>query len=87
MKDGLERLVNRTEFDKFLGLTLEGISNIQSLELEYDESTQFVNVKKFATGTEDVQNQSVSYDLTKGSKPFGNVNTGRRGRSRMGMMF
>jgi hypothetical protein len=87
MKDGLERLVNRTEFDKFLGLTLEGISNIQSLELEYDDATNFVNVKNFATGTEDVQTQSVPYDLTQGSRPFGNVPAGRRGRSRMGMMF
>ena len=87
MKDGLERLVNRTEFDKFLGLTLEGISNIQSLELGYDESTNFVNVKSFTTGTEDVQGQSVPYDLTNGPKPFGNVPAGRRGRSRMGMMF
>jgi hypothetical protein len=87
MKDGLERLVNRTEFDKFLGLTLEGISNIQNLSFEYDPDTNFVNIRNFNTGTEEIQTKSIPYDLTQGSKPFGNVFSGRRGRSRMGMHF
>jgi hypothetical protein len=34
-----------------------------------------------------VQGQSVPYNLANGPKPFGNVYTGRRGPSRMGMMF
>jgi hypothetical protein len=87
MKDGLERLVNRTEFDKFLGLTLEGISNIQNLSLEYNDDNKYVNVKNFTTGTEDVQSQSVPYSLTQGNKPFGNVYSGNRGRARMPMHF
>lgn len=87
MKDGLERLVNRTEFDKFLGLTLEGISNIKNLSFEYDPEKNFVNVRNFNTGTEDVQSKSVPFNLTQGARPFGNVFSGRRGRSRMGMHF
>ena len=87
MKDGLERLVNRAEFDKFLGLTVEGVSNIQGLQYDYDDQTGFVNVKSFITGTEDLQNQSISYDLTKGNKPFGQPLQPRRRRGGMGMAF
>uniref|UniRef100_A0A6C0B656 Galactosyltransferase C-terminal domain-containing protein n=1 Tax=viral metagenome TaxID=1070528 RepID=A0A6C0B656_9ZZZZ len=86
MKDGLERLVNRTEFDKYLGLTLEGISDIKGLDYNYDDETGIVNVTKFITGTEDVENQSTRYDLTKGNRPFGLVLQQRRTRG-MGMMF
>jgi hypothetical protein len=87
MKDGLERLVNRAEFDKYLGLTLEGISNIKGLQYEYDNQSGFVNVKSFITGTEDIQNQSTPFDLTKGNRPFNApILTGRR-RAAMGMSF
>jgi len=87
LKDGLERLVNRTEFDKYLGLTLEGISNIQNLSYDYDPDTNFVNVRNFNTGTEEVQSKSVPYNLTQGPRPFGNVLYRTRTRSRMGMHF
>uniref|UniRef100_A0A6C0B234 Galactosyltransferase C-terminal domain-containing protein n=1 Tax=viral metagenome TaxID=1070528 RepID=A0A6C0B234_9ZZZZ len=87
MKDGLERLVNRAEFDKFLGLTLEGISNIQGLQYDYDEQTGFVNVKSFITGTEELQNQSTAHNLTNGNRPFNAPILGGRRRPAMGMSF
>jgi len=85
MKDGLERLINRAEFDKYLGLTKEGISDIQMLKLEYEDSSNFVNVRNFSTGTESLQAASVPYDITQGNKPF--VAPPRRGRARMGMFL
>jgi hypothetical protein len=87
LKDGLERLVNRTEFDKYLGLTLEGISNIQNLSFDYDPDTNFVNVRNFNTGTEEVQSKSVPYNLTQGTRPFGNTFYRTRTRAPMGMRF
>jgi len=87
MKDGLERLVNRTEFDKFLGLTMEGINNIQNLSFDYDADTHFVNVRSFTTGTEDLQKNSVNDSLAQVARPFLNVVAGIRGRSRVGMFF
>ena len=87
MKDGLARLVNRTEFDKFLGLTLEGISNIQNLSFDYDADTNFVNIRNFNTGTEEVQKSSTPYSLTQGQKPFGNGFYRTRGPVRMNMRF
>ena len=87
MKDGLDRLVNREEFNKYLDLTKEGISDIQSLNFEYDATTNFVNVKQFITGTEDIQSKSVPYNLTSGNKPFSTPVRGRRGRAAMGMRF
>ena len=87
MKDGLVRLVNRTEFDKFLGLTLEGISNIQNLSFDYDPDTNFVNIRNFITGTEEVQKSSTPYNLTQGQKPFGNGFYRTRGPVRMNMRF
>jgi hypothetical protein len=87
MKDGLERLVNRVEFDKYLGLTSEGISNIQNLTFNYDSDKNFVNITSFTTGTEDVQTQSVPFNITQGNRPFGNVFLSKRGRSRMSMFL
>ena len=52
-KDGLLKVVNRTEHDRVYYGSQEGISNLLAMgDLKYDyvESTGFVNIKQFSTG-------------------------------------
>ena len=87
LPDGMNRVVNRKEFDRYLLLTTEGINSIHNLNYTIDENN-FVNVSTFSTGVEPYTNQNVNHDLRSGPKPFGNVNqfTSRRG-ARMGMIL
>ena len=90
MKDGLERIVNRSEFDRYLSDTIEGIRSIKNLTYTSDHSKQFINVTGFNTDNEPKTDLNIIHDIRNGSKPFtantlmGN-STGRRGRGRMGM--
>ena len=70
MKDGLTRLVNRTEFDRFLEETNEGWQSIQGLEYDFDEDTGFINVSQFRTGIEPNSRNNTIHDLRNGNDPF-----------------
>jgi hypothetical protein len=70
MKDGLKRLVNRSEFDRFLGETNEGWQSIQELEYEFDEKSSFINVTRFNTGIEPNSRNNTIHDLRDGNDPF-----------------
>ena len=81
MKDGLTRVVNRREFNRYLNETNEGWHSIQDLEYSIDEETGFVNVTNFYTGVVSNPNENKIHDLRNGSKPFGgllNMNTRRK---------
>jgi len=83
--DGLEKEVNRSEFERYSKETLEGINSITNLEYQYDEYTGFVNVSSFQTGKEEnVKTRSI-HDIRAGSKPFGDVIVPRR--SYMKLLF
>ena len=89
MKDGLGRLVNRGEFDRYLNETTEGWHSIQGLEYNIDENTGFVNVTNFYTGIVSNPKENKIHDLRNGSRPFGgflNMNSKRR-NPRLGMMM
>jgi hypothetical protein len=89
MKDGLGRLVNRGEFDRYLNETQEGWHSIQSLEYNINEETGFVDVSHFYTGVVANPSQNKIHDLRNGSRPFGgllNMNTKRR-HARIGMIM
>jgi hypothetical protein len=89
MKDGLARLVNRGEFDRYLSETQEGWHSIQSLEYNINEETGFVDVSNFYTGVVANPSQNKIHDLRNGSRPFGgllNMNTKRR-HPRIGMIM
>ena len=89
MKDGLSRLVNRGEFDRYLSETSEGWHSIQSLEYNINEETGFVNVTNFYTGIVSNPKENKIHDLRNGSRPFGgllNMNTKRR-NPRFGMIM
>jgi hypothetical protein len=70
MKDGLERLVNRGEFDRYMADTNEGVQSINTLNYNIDETTGFIDVTSFFTGIEPNSNQNVIHDLRQGSRPF-----------------
>lgn len=89
MKDGLKRTVNRSEFDRYMSETLEGIRSIKNLNYVLESSTGFVNVSNFNTDNDPVPTLNTVHDLRAGNNPF-NIkpvmgNTSRRGRARMGM--
>jgi len=89
MKDGLQRLVNRGEFDRYLSETNEGWHSIQSLEYNINEETGFVDVSNFYTGVISNPKENKIHDLRNGSRPFGgmlNMNTKRR-NPRFGMIL
>jgi hypothetical protein len=70
MKDGLERIVKRSEYDRFMSDTVEGFSSIQGVQYSINEETGFINVVYFRTAFEDKAEDIVVHDLRNGNKPF-----------------
>jgi hypothetical protein len=70
LKDGIERTVNRGEFDQYMANTREGITDILNLKYTYDPATGFMNVIRFSTGREENITQKLNYDLRNGPYPF-----------------
>jgi hypothetical protein len=74
MKDGLERSVNKKEFDRYLHVTTEGYHTINHLDYVFDTRPNgdlFVDVLTFNTGVEEDRSLTRVHDLRKGSHPFG----------------
>ena len=88
MKDGLIRVVNKGEFDRFMSSTKEGWHSINLLEYKIIEDTGFVNVSKFNTGIELNKSLSKVHDLRDGLTPFGlfGMNSSVR-KPKMGMIL
>ena len=77
LKDGLKKIVNRTEFDSYMSNSENsGHHSIKNLLYEINEENGFVNVKTFETEKSNNPNENIPYDLRQGTKPF---KTGRRG--------
>jgi hypothetical protein len=70
LNDGITRNVNRTEFDRYIRKTTEGWNTIRDVSYTVDETTGFVNVKWFSTGTQENASETFEYDLRKGNAPF-----------------
>jgi hypothetical protein len=70
LKDGLERLVNRGEFDRYIAKTPEGIDSIRSLIYQINENSGYVNVIYFETGVQMDPSKNQIHDLRKGNRPF-----------------
>ena len=82
MKDGLERVVNRKEFDRFVADTTDGFSDIKNLK--YDIDNDFVNVSNFDTLTLPSPQDNVAHNIGSGKPPFKKA---IRRRAKMGMML
>ena len=77
LKDGLKKIVNRSEFDAYMSNSdNSGHHTIKNLTYEINEENGFVNVKTFETEKPNNPNENTPYDIRQGTKPFKN---GRRG--------
>ena len=85
LQDGTFRQVNRNEFDRYSEKTTEGWKSITNLQYEIDDTTGFVHVSYFETGTTENSTNTFSYDLRNGSKPFTPAKKARG--MRMGMIM
>jgi hypothetical protein len=70
LKHGLERSVNRGEFDRYITNTQEGIGSIRSLNYSVDETIGYLNVNTFDTGNTIDPAKNIIHDLRKGNRPF-----------------
>lgn len=86
MKDGITRIVNRGEFERFVSDTSEGWQSITGLQYSIDENSKFINVNAFDTGFQEKKELTRLHDLRNGSRPFQSGNlmqmNSARGRSK-----
>ena len=89
LHDGLSRVVNKNEFDRYIRETKEGIHSIQRLSFHVNKNTGFVDVNHFITENNPRSNDNQNFDLRKGSQPFKitNQNQGRGRNAPMKMFF
>lgn len=87
LKDGLTRLVNRNEFERYINRSKEGIQSIRNLNYNIVEDTQFIDVHGFLTDTPEIPETNQIFDI-RNERPFKqNIipikGSSRRGRSSM----
>ena len=76
LKDGITRIVNRGEFQRFVNemqynTSNEGISNITALRFDGEIGTDgFLHVTYFKTGVEENSTGNTVYDMRTGPRPF-----------------
>jgi hypothetical protein len=70
LNEGMDRLINKNEFDKYLGNTNEGFATIQNINKNLDEDTGFINITEFNTGNEPISVENKIYDIRNGNKPY-----------------
>ena len=87
LKDGLTRLVNRNEYERYINRSKEGIQSIHNLNYNIIEETQFIEVNGFLTETPETPETNQIFDI-RNDRPFKpNIipikGSSRRGRSSM----
>jgi len=85
LHDGIYRNVNRDEFTRYAKNTNEGWTSITNLAYNIDDSTGFVDVITFDTGTVEDKSKTFVHDLQKSNSPFWSGKSGRIGT--MGMFI
>jgi len=91
LKDGLERLVNKGEYDRFINdldyqNMNEGLQNVVNITTSFIEETGFLNVHEFTTGIEENPTLTRVHDMRSGPIPFFRNGQQKR-KGRMGMIF
>ena len=79
------RTVNRTEFDRYVNEyryhnSNDGVSSLFSVEMNFDETTGFLNITRFETPIPEIKETNKEFNINN-SKPF---HPRRTGRMRMG---
>jgi hypothetical protein len=90
LKDGLERIVNRGEFDKYLDevrfqQNMDGIYTLSNISYTFDDNTSFLNISSFQTPIPEKPELNKVHDIRNGNIPF--LRPQQRRRGSMGMMF
>jgi hypothetical protein len=90
LKDGVERMVNRQEYDRYIEeakykVVNDGISKIANLAYIVDKTKGFVHVSQFTTAVAEKSELNQQYDLRNGPVPFKLNTSQRRGRAVMRM--
>ena len=83
LKDGNNREVSRTEFDKYKDNEADNFTDISGLMYNIVEETGFINVTAFNTKVPDESIITRTHDLATGNAPFSN----RRRGGALGRMF
>ena len=86
LKDGIQRLVNRQEFDKYVNEVTyknnkDGIKTISNINFDFENANQFLHVNQFNTLIPENPALNQSYDMRNGPIPFKmsrNQQAGRR---------
>jgi hypothetical protein len=84
LKDGIERVVNRGEFDRYVNemksqSSQDGIQTISGISYKFDATTGFLDIRSFDTPTNENPELTKVYDIRDGSRPFNITNQQRRG--------
>ena len=85
LQDGINRPVNRGEFNRYIASTNEGWNSISLLNYVLEENTGILNVYYFDTGVVPDASKSKLHDLRNGGQPFKDI-VSKRGL-RMPMAF
>ena len=92
LKDGITRIVNRGEFDRYVDEfkyqnNNDGFSTVSNISYYYDTNTNFLNISSFETPISINPELNKVHDMREGTVPFKKTPQQRRGRPRMGMFF
>ena len=87
LSEPLTRTINKSEFNRFLDKTTEGIYSIRGLNYNINNESGFVDVVSFETHVAEQVINRLEYDLRNGPAPFRNVVLNRPRRPTMSMNF
>ena len=68
--DGYMKPVNKSEFDRYISHTREGIHSIHNLRYSYNEDTEVWDITSFDTGVIENKVNAKMHDLHNGTAPF-----------------
>jgi len=71
MKDGIERVVNRTEFERYRMNTTDGLQKINELVYNIDQDNKFINITNFKVEAVNNPANNTVHDLRTGNTVFG----------------
>ena len=78
MKDGLDRVVNRNEYTRYLKNTTNGLKEITNISYQIVGKNDYINITTFEVGIENNKNKNETYDIRKGNIIFNKINTNKQ---------
>ena len=90
LKDGITRIVNRGEFDRYVDEfkyknNIDGLNSLSNIAYKFDDNTSFLNISTFQTPVQENPELTKIYDIRNGNTPFITKKPFRRGSMKMVM--